>query len=62
MAAAGYTEALTFALVRTDIIAFPVNARHLYNICTMLAQRRRHWADIVQMLYKCFAFARLSAH
>ena len=28
-----------------------------YNICTMLAQRRRRWADVVQMLYKCFVFA-----
>ena len=23
----------------------------------MLVQRRRRWADIVQMLYKCFVFA-----
>ena len=23
----------------------------------MLAQRRRRWADVVQMLYKCFVFA-----
>ena len=23
----------------------------------MLAQRRRRWADVVQMLYKCFEFA-----
>ena len=30
-----------------------------YGICrpTMLDERRRRWADIVQMLYKCFAFA-----
>ena len=35
----------------------PVNTNHLYNICTMLDQRRRCWADIVQMLYKCFVFA-----
>ena len=26
-------------------------------ICTMLDQRRRRWADIVQMLCKCFVFA-----
>ena len=25
----------------------------------MLAQHRRRWADIVQMLYKCFVFAGL---
>ena len=24
------------------------NTKHLYNICTMLDQRRRHWADVVQ--------------
>ena len=35
----------------------PANTEHLYNICTMLDQRRRRWADIVQMLYKCFVFA-----
>ena len=33
------------------------NTKHLYNICTMLDQRRRRWADAVQMLYKCFLFA-----
>ena len=31
--------------------------KHLYNICTMLDQRRRRWADVVKLLYKCFAFA-----
>ena len=34
----------------------PVNTKHLYNICKMLDQRRRRWADVVQMLYKCFVF------
>ena len=34
-----------------------VNTKHLYNICTMLDQRRRRWADVVQMLYKCFVFS-----
>ena len=33
------------------------NTKRLYNICTMLDQRRRRWADVVQMLYKCFVFA-----
>ena len=37
--------------------AIPVNTKHLYNICTKLDQRRRRWADVVQMLYKCFVFA-----
>ena len=35
----------------------PVSTKHLYNICTMLDQRRRRWAYVVQMLYKCFVFA-----
>ena len=35
----------------------PVNTKPLYNICTMRDQRRRRWADVVQMLYKCVVFA-----
>ena len=35
----------------------PANTKHLYNTCTMLDERRGHWADVVQMLYKCFVFA-----
>ena len=35
----------------------PVNTKHLYNICTLLVQRRRRWVDVVQMLYKCFVVA-----
>ena len=38
---------------------FPVNTKLLYNMCTMLDQRRRHGADIVKMLYKCFVFTGL---
>ena len=34
-----------------------VNTKHLYDICRMLDQRRRRWADVVQMVYKCFGFA-----
>ena len=30
------------------------NTKHLYNICTMPAQRLRRWTNVVQMLYKCF--------
>ena len=30
----------------------PVNTKHLYNICTMLDQRQRRWADVVQILKK----------
>ena len=38
---------------------YPTNTKHLYNICTMLDQRQRRWADVVQMLYKCFVIAGL---
>ena len=40
----------------TDCIVIPVNTKHLYNICTTLAQRLRRWTNIVQMLYKYFVF------
>ena len=33
----------------------PVNTKHLYNICL------RRWADVVQMLYKCFLFTALDS-
>ena len=42
---------------RADFTNKPVNTKHLYNICTMLDQRRRRWVDVVQMLHKCFVFA-----
>ena len=37
----------------------PANTKHiiLYNICTMLAQWRIRWSNVVQMLFKCFVFA-----
>ena len=38
---------------------WPADIKHWYNICTMLDQTRRRWADVLQMLYKCFAFAGL---
>ena len=37
----------------------PANTKHLYNFCRTLDQRRRRWADVVQMLYKCFLFAEM---
>ena len=49
------TPRYIFTLV--DCIIFPANTKHLYNICTMFDQRRRRWADVVQMLCKCFVFA-----
>ena len=41
----------------SQIAAVSVNAKHLYDICTMSDQRRRRWADVVQIPYKCFVFA-----
>ena len=35
--------------------------KHLYNFRTMLDQRRRRWADVVEMLYKCFMFAGIAS-
>ena len=37
----------------------PANTKHLYNICTTSAQRLRRWANIVQMLHKCFVLTDL---
>ena len=37
--------------------AAPINTKLLYNIYTMLVLRRRRWADVAYMLYKCFVFA-----
>ena len=37
---------------KRDNNQIPVNIKHLYNICTMVDQRRGLWADVVQMLYK----------
>ena len=38
---------------------FPVNTKYLNNNCTMPDQRRKRWADVVQLLYKCFVYAAL---
>ena len=38
----------------------PVSTKHLYSICTMLGQRRRRCADVVQMLFRCFVSAEMS--
>ena len=34
-----------------------LNIKHLCNISSMLDQRRKRWADVVQMLEKCLVFA-----
>ena len=49
----GYSAEITRRCTKDS----PANTKHLYNICTMLVQRRRRWTDVVQMLCKCFVFA-----
>ena len=51
---------VSFALLCFVAVQYPVNGKHLYNICTLLDQRRRRWADVVQMLYKCFCVCSVS--
>ena len=46
----GYRTPMSYA-----VSTLPVNTKHLYNICKMLDQRRRRWADVLQMFYKSFA-------
>ena len=45
------------SLHRNISCMYTANKKYLYNIYTMLDQRRRRWTDVVQTLYKCFAFA-----
>ena len=45
-------------LSQSAVNFIPANTKHLYDICTKLDQRRRRWADVVQMSWKCFMFAR----
>ena len=45
---------LIFTVCHND---YPPNTKDLHNIYAMLDQRRRRWADVVYMLYKCFVFA-----
>ena len=45
------------SIIHTSSTPIPANTKHLYNICTMPDQRRRRWADVVQMLFKCFVFS-----
>ena len=44
---------ITYSMSRST----PRKHKHMYNICTMLGQRRRRLANVVQMLYKCFVLA-----
>ena len=43
-------------------VTFPVNTKHLNNVCTMFGQRGKRWADVVQMLCKCFVFAGMASY
>ena len=52
-------DAATASSTGTETRYYTVNTKHMYNICTTLDQRRRRWADVVQMLYKCFVFTGL---
>ena len=58
----GYLIRVHRKTVSRDSLLFSItaNTKHLYNICTMLDQRWERWADVVQMLYKCFVFAGIS--
>ena len=55
-----FCEIPKFAKIKTTRIltdlqyvsSSPASTKHLYNICTMLDQRRRRLADVVQMFYK----------
>ena len=51
-----YHVSLLYKSDRLSPRRITVNTNHLYNICTILGQRRIRWANIVQMLYKCFVF------
>ena len=51
MVTGGDQEKIPLRLMKTSI---PVNTKHLYNICTMLDQRRKRCAEVLQMLCKCF--------
>ena len=53
----GRCHTTDYCVAHKQITYFPSNTKHLYNIYTMLDQRQRRWADVVQMLYKCFVFA-----
>ena len=50
-------DQLAVSMANRWVVLNPSKHKHLYNICTTPAQLLRRWSDIVQMLYKCFAFA-----
>ena len=52
-----YYSSLLFCahkLVEEVEVVYPAKTKHLYNICTMLNQRRIRWAAVVQMLYNFY--------
>ena len=52
MFTADYTPGVTALAGKVSYVSgtYLVNTKHLYNICTMLDQSQRRWADVVQML------------
>ena len=47
---------LKWFLLFIAVIPISANTKHLYNICITSARRLWRWSNIVQVLYKCFAF------
>ena len=54
-------DQLTAATRNVGVNTIPVNKKHLYNICTMLDQRRRRWADFCTIVMQMF-FCLLGLH
>ena len=52
-----YHSSATLYTIGDKYSSYPVNTGYLYNICTMLDQRRRRWSDVVRMEFKCFVFS-----
>ena len=56
-----YSQDSSFGEFESLYVASQQTQKHLYNMYTMLDQRRRRWTDVVLMLYKCFVFAGMSS-
>ena len=52
-----YTFAPTLLQRIVSVRSWWPPTNHLHSICTMLVQRRKRGADVVQMLYKYFVLA-----
>ena len=38
--------------LRCCTVEYPVNTKHLYNICTMVNQGQKNWADVQMFCHK----------